>query len=144
MNLSITPVRFNNNPSYNNKNNKTQNFEALTDLIKVRKHPQEGGDLLRTLTRTRDAAIDRFVMRIQDVAKEMGLNAKKLEEEKFSFEFIPENPFDRKMVAILNNSQDQIVRTAEGLPFCTTIQRGDEIEKADVFVNMMKDAKIIN
>lgn len=144
MNLSITPVRFNNNSQYNNRNNKTQNFEALTDLVKIRKHPQESGDILRAITRKRDAAIDRFVMRMQDVANEMGLNTKKLEEEKFSLEFIPEDPFSRNMVAILNNKQNQIVRTAEGLPFCTTIQRGDAIDKADVFVSMMKDAKIID
>lgn len=144
MNLSITPVRFSNNSSYNNKNNQNQNFGAFTDLIKIRKHPKEGGDMIRTVLRARDSVIDRFVLKMEDCAKEKGLNTAKFEKEKFSFEFIPENPFGRNMVAILNDSQDQIARTAEGHPFSTILSRGNELEKAEEFVNMMQDAKLID
>lgn len=146
MNLSITPVRFNNNSSYNynNKNNKTQNFEALTDLVKVHKHPKESGDILRSITRTRDTLVDRFVMKMQDLAATTGYNTKALEENQFSLEFIPKQPYSRKMVAILTNGQDQIVRTSEGFPFSTTLKRGNELEQAEEFVEMMKDAKLID
>lgn len=142
MNLSITPVNFNNYSATQNckrNNNQTQNFEALR--IRVFSHPEEGSDLLNA-RRKRDMLADRFTARFEEIAEKIGVNTNKMDEQGYSLEFIPKFAFSSKMSAILKNKDQNIVQGSDRLPLMVDVKRGYEFERAEEFAYMLKDAKL--
>jgi len=140
MNLSITPINFNNYSTTQNcrRNNQTQNFESLR--VRVFRHPEEGKDILNTI-RKRDMVVDRFTAKFEEIAEKIGVNTNKMDEQGYSVEFIPKFAFSSKMSAILKNKEQNIVQGTDRLPLMIDLKRGNEFDQAEEFAHMIKDAK---
>lgn len=134
MNLSITPISFKNTTNCKRNNNQAQNFEALP--IRVFRHPEVGADVLNAAVK-RDKVVDKFMGKVEELAKKVGINTDKFAEEGYSVEFIPKFPFSSKMSAALKDKGRNIVKVDEQ-PLMVNIRRGNEFEEAENFTNMLQ------
>lgn len=142
MTLTITPVKFNNysaTQNYRKNNNQNQNFEGLP--VRVFCHPEEGRDILNSV-RKRDIIVDRFTAKLEEVAQQIGINTNKMDEQGYSVEFIPKFAFSSKMSAILKNKEQNIVQCSDRAPLMIDIRRGTELNQAEEFAYMLKDAHL--
>ncbi len=136
MNLSITPINFNTTANCKRNNNQAQNFEALP--IRVFRHPEVGADVLNAAVK-RDKVVDKFMGKVEELSKKIGINTDKFAEEGYSVEFIPKFPFSSKMSAALKDKGRNIVKFGETQqPLMVNIRRGNEFEEAENFTNMLQ------
>lgn len=150
MNLSITPVNFNNYSAARNcrNNNQSQNFEALP--VTVFRHPAETGDVLRAFEK-RDKVIDVFTGVLEEAAKRLGINTDKMAEEGFSLVAIPKFRHSSKMrVDLVDKHHDVVTFSRHNKPITANISSaslngnpyGLASSEAEDFAYMLKRARL--
>lgn len=142
MNLSITPVNFNNYSAAQNckNNNSQQNFEGLTARL-LRHSSETPKEIINTKTvQHRDMIIDRVMARLEETAKLIGLNTEKLEQRGLILDFIPEERYSTRMTAFLKDKSGNVVQN-EGRPIYAKVKRGNELDQGE---NLAYDIKGLN
>ncbi len=139
MNLSITPVNFNNYSAAKNCNNQSQKFEGLQ--ARVFRHPEDGRDILNAI-RKRDMVVDRFLAKFEEVAETLGVNTDKMDQQGYSLEFVPKFAFSSKMSAMLKNKSQNFVEGRDRLPIMVDLKRGNELEQAEELAYVIKGANL--
>ena len=112
MNLSITPVNFNNYSAAQNSKNQSQNFGAIQ--ARVFRHPEDGKDILYAF-RKRDMVVDKFLV-------------------KFAF--------SSKMSAMLKNKSQNFVPGKDRLPIMVDLKRGNELSQAEELAYVIQGANL--
>lgn len=150
MNLSITPVNFNNYSATRNcrNNNQSQNFEALP--VTVFRHPAETRDVLKAFEK-RDKVIDVFTGVLEEAAKRLGINTDKLAEEGFSLVAIPKFRHSSKMrVELVDKNCDVVTFSRHNQPVSANISDatlngipyGLAHSEAENFAYMLRNARL--
>lgn len=141
MNLSITPVKFNNySATQNCKNNSQQNFEGLPAQL-LRHSSETAEEVLNTNTvRHRDMIIDRVMSKLEETARAIGLDTEKLEQRGLMLDFIPEERYSTRMTAFLKDKDGNVVQN-EGRPIFAKVKRGTELDQGE---NLAYDIKGLN
>ncbi len=151
MNLSISPINFNNHSAAQNcrrNNNQTQNFQALP--ITVFQHPAESRDVIKAFER-RDRVIDVFCGVLEETAKRIGLDTDKMAEKGFSLEFIPKFRSSSKMrVSLVDKKHDVVTFARHQKPITTNVSDSSFLDEpygvarqeAENIAYMIKAAKL--
>lgn len=139
MNLSITPVNFNNYSAAQNSKNQSQNFGAIQ--ARVFRHPEDGKDILYAF-RKRDMVVDKFLAKFEEVAESLGINTDKMTEQGYSLEFVPKFAFSSKMSAMLKNKSQNFVPGKDRLPIMVDLKRGNELSQAEELAYVIQGANL--
>lgn len=151
MNLSISPISFNNysaTQNYRRNNNQTQNFQALP--ITVFQHPAESRDVIKAFEK-RDKVVDVFSGVFEEISKRIGIDTNKMAENGFSLEFIPKFRSSSKMrVSLVDKKHDIVTCGRHQKPITTNISAtpfmdepyGIARQEAENLAYMIKAAKL--